>query len=98
MAVAIKLEPFGKHRLVSEYRVYRSLNEGDVGEGFAKVEWFGVDSGRNVLVMNLLGPSLDGLLQKCGGMFTLKTTLMLAEQCITRLEVLHSKSYIHRYY
>lgn len=48
--------------------------------GVAKVLWFGVAGEFRALVMGLLGPSLQNLLGYCGGRFTLKTVLMIADQ------------------
>lgn len=45
--------------------------------------WFGQEKEYNVLVMDLLGPSLEDLFNFCGRRFTMKTVLMVADQvCI----------------
>ena len=49
-----------------------------------------------MLVIDLLGPSLEDLFNYCGKRLSLKSVLMLADQMISRLEFMHSRSYIHR--
>ena len=65
-------------------------------DGIPGVKWFGTEGDYNVLVIDLLGPSLEDLFTFCGKRFSLKTTLMIADQMISRLEFMHSRSYIHR--
>jgi serine/threonine protein kinase len=65
-------------------------------DGIPDVKWFGSEGDYNVLVIDLLGPSLEDLFNYCGKKFSLKTVLMLADQMISRLEFMHSRSYIHR--
>lgn len=65
-------------------------------DGIPGVKWFGTEGDYNVLVIDLLGPSLEDLFNFCGKRFSLKTTLMIADQMISRLEFMHSRSYIHR--
>jgi len=48
------------------------------------------------MVIDLLGPSLSDLFYKHQKMFSLKTVLMLAEQMLERLELLHEKGVVHR--
>ena len=48
------------------------------------------------MAMDLLGPSLEELFQKCNKKFTLKTVVMIGIQIISRLKFLHQKKFIHR--
>merc|ERR1711881_434379 len=93
--VAIKLESMkARHpQLAYEYKVYRILSG---GVGVPNVHWFGKEGDYNVMVMDILGPSLEDLFNFCSRKFTLKTVLMLADQLSARIEYIHSKSFIHR--
>lgn len=93
--VAIKLESVRtKHpQLLYESKIYRILHG---GVGVSNIRWYGIEGDYNVMVMDLLGPSLEDLFNYCGRKFTLKTVLMLADQLISRLEYVHTKSFIHR--
>uniref|UniRef100_G3VDE6 non-specific serine/threonine protein kinase n=1 Tax=Sarcophilus harrisii TaxID=9305 RepID=G3VDE6_SARHA len=62
----------------------------------AQVRWYGQEKDYNVLVMDLLGPSLEDLFNFCSRRFTMKTVLMLADQMISRIEYVHTKNFIHR--
>lgn len=48
------------------------------------------------MVMDLLGPSLEDLFNYCNRRFTLKCVCMIADACISRIEHIHSKGFIHR--
>ncbi|PIN22280.1 Casein kinase (serine/threonine/tyrosine protein kinase) [Handroanthus impetiginosus] len=93
--VAIKLENVKtKHpQLHYESKLYKLLQG---GTGIPNVKWFGVEGDYNVLVMDLLGPSLEDLFNFCSRKLSLKTVLMLADQMINRVEFIHSKSFLHR--
>ena len=52
--------------------------------GIPSIKWSGVDGEDNVLVLDLLGPSLEDLFVYCGRKFSLKTVLMLADQMVSR--------------
>uniref|UniRef100_A0A0A9W6M9 non-specific serine/threonine protein kinase n=1 Tax=Lygus hesperus TaxID=30085 RepID=A0A0A9W6M9_LYGHE len=93
--VAVKLEPVrARHpQLLYESKLYKVLQG---GVGIPHVRWFGQERDFNVLVMDLLGPSLEDLFNFCSRSFTIKTVLMLADQMIGRIEYIHSRSFIHR--
>ncbi|KAH3766877.1 Casein kinase I [Pelomyxa schiedti] len=80
-------------QLYYEYKLYKILQG---GLGIPQVHWFGVENDLNVMVMDLLGPSLEDLFNFCKNHFTLKTILMLGEQMLNRVEYVHSKNFIHR--
>ena len=50
----------------------------------------------HILVMETLGPDLNQLFHKHRKHFSNKTVLMLAEQFLNRIELLHDEGYIHR--
>jgi len=93
--VAIKLESTKtRHpQLAYEYKVYRILAG---GVGVPIVRWFGKEGDYNVMVMEILGPSLEDLFNFCSRRFTMKTVLMLADQMLARIEYVHAKNFIHR--
>lgn len=47
--------------------------------GVPKIHWLAMESEFNIMVMDLLGPSLADLYNYCSKKFSLKTTLMLAD-------------------
>lgn len=93
--VAIKLECIKtKHpQLHIESKFYKMMQG---GVGIPQIKWCGSEGDYNVMVMELLGPSLEDLFNFCSRRFSLKTVLLLADQLISRIEYIHSKNFIHR--
>ncbi|CAN1245156.1 Casein kinase 1-like protein 10 [Linum grandiflorum] len=93
--VAVKLESVKtKHpQLQYESKLYMLLQG---GTGIPHLKWFGVEVEYNIMVIDLLGPSLEDLFNYCNRKFTLKTVLMLADQLINRVEYMHSRGFLHR--
>lgn len=78
-----------KHpQLAFESKVFKLLQG---GTGIPTIHHFGKEGHYNVLVMQRLGTSLEELFHECGGRFSVKTVLMIADQALARLEYLHSK-------
>ncbi|XP_026728895.1 uncharacterized protein LOC113494684 isoform X3 [Trichoplusia ni] len=93
--VAVKIESIkARHpQLLYESRVYKMLQG---GIGIPHIRWYGYEKDHNILVMDLLGPSLEDLFNFCSRQFTIKTVLMLADQMLGRVEFIHCKCFIHR--
>lgn len=93
--VAVKFEKHGSRcpQLRHEYKVYREVAS---CHGFCSVHHFGAQDNYNVMVMDLLGPSLEDLFNQCGRRFSLKTCLQIADQMLERVDTFHSRHLIHR--
>lgn len=109
-----------------EARLYRTLSG---GKGIPSIRWHGHEGNYNVLIIELLGHSLEELFNMCGRQFrwvivylcqppinklyqkfvqtkrisndwddilSIKTTVMLADQMVSRIEYIHSKNFLHR--
>jgi len=50
--------------------------------GIPTLHWFGVEGDYNVMVIDLLGSSLEDLFNFCNKKLSLKTVLMLADQIV----------------
>lgn len=74
----MKLEPAkARHpQLFYEAKLYKYFN-GE--EGVPRVYFYGTEGDYNIMVIDLLGPSLEDLFNYCKRKFSLKTTLMVAD-------------------
>lgn len=95
LPVAIKFEPRKTEapQLRDEYRAYKTLR-GSLG--IPNVYYFGQEGLHLILVIDLLGPSLEDLFDWCGRKFSLKTTVMVAKQMLSRVQTIHERSLIYR--
>lgn len=93
--VAIKFESrkTDAPQLKDEFKAYKILS-GCVG--VPNVYHFGQEGLHNILIIDLLGPSLEDLFEWCGRKFSVKTTILVAKQMISRVQSIHGKSLIYR--
>ena len=93
--VAIKLEgaDVEQPQLIYEYKIYKILQG---GPGFPTIYKYTTESNYNILVMDLLGDSIEKLFNKAQKHFSFLTCLMIVDQILTRLEYMHSKNLLHR--
>ncbi|KAI8371474.1 kinase-like domain-containing protein [Radiomyces spectabilis] len=93
--VAIKFEPRKSDapQLRDEYRTYKIMAG---STGIPTAYYFGQEGLHNILVIDLLGPSLEDMFDVCGRRFSTKTVAMLAKQMITRVQTIHEKNLIYR--
>jgi len=92
--VAVKLE-FTKSshagQLIQEASIMNILMQPTKRDGFSNLFYFGTEDAWSVLVMDLLGPSLQDGVDACGGKLDIGTTAIVAEQTIQLIAYLHSR-------
>ncbi|CDW82840.1 casein kinase [Stylonychia lemnae] len=93
--VAVKMEPMKTKypQLLFESKLYKMM-QGSIG--IPAVHWYGQEGDMNCMIMDLLDKSLEDLFQQQKRKFSLKTVLMLADQMIQRVELVHSHNFLHR--
>ena len=80
--ITVKLESrsAGYHHLDNEFKTYQ--NFGNRSIGIPHIKWFGVEGDYTIMVLTLLGPSLEELFTFNNGKFTTPTVLMIADQLV----------------
>lgn len=93
--VAIKFEPrkCDAPQLRDEYRSYRILKD---CPGIPQAYFFGQEGVHNILIIDLLGPSLEDLFDWCDRRFSAATVCQVAKQMIARVRDIHANNLIYR--
>lgn len=83
-------------RLVDEYNIYKKLAKKGIKKGIPKIHSFLETPQYNIMVMELLGTSLENKFVDLGKKFQLCTVYKIAIDMIDLLETVHSAGFIHR--
>lgn len=94
---AIKVEDNNsKSRIKEEYKIYKKLIKNGVKSGIPKIFEYIETPNYNIIVMELLGQSLDVLFDDFNKQFNLATVLKLSIEIINLLELIHKAGFLHR--
>ena len=85
--VAIKFEPQSSKylHLENEFNIYKSIGN---HISVPRLKWFGQEQNQRVLVLSLLGPSLENIFVGSGCRFKLNTVLAIANQMVCFVSLL----------
>jgi serine/threonine protein kinase len=92
--VAIKIESISDDLKLLKYEsnIYKILHN---TEGVPKIKWYGKDELHYYMVIDLLGDSLEKLLE-ISGKFKLKLVLQIGINILNILMNIHNKGFVHR--
>ncbi|KAJ3375565.1 hypothetical protein HDU84_000582, partial [Entophlyctis sp. JEL0112] len=90
------LENNRKHQLLPNTPALRLTAVTFASAGFPKIHFFGQTAAETVLAMDLLGQTLEDILDDAGRALATKDVSMLAKRMISLLQVVHSKGVVHR--
>jgi len=95
-AVAVKFEAAQSRslQLGHEAEILNILRKPTLPQGVAELFFFGQEGNWHVLVMEVLGKSLEDRMEECKSSqgLTVQSVVLIADQVIRRIEYLHSKA------
>ena len=94
---AIKTEKKNTHaRLMFEYKIYMTLSKHNMTIGIPKIYKLIQTTEYNMMIMELLGPSLEKICVSYNNILKLETVCNIGIQIISLLENVHNTGIIHR--
>lgn len=98
LSVAMKIEKKTAPitRLIQEYKIYQNLVIKKCQNGIPKVYECIQTDDYNIIVMELLGQSLEDVFNNSGRKFSISTILFLGINILKIIEKVHKAGYIHR--
>lgn len=96
--VAMKIEKRSAiiTRLIPEYKIYQKLFLRKCRNGIPKVYEFIQTDDYNIMIMELLGNSLEDIFNAIGRRFKISTVLFLGINILKLIEQVHNAGFIHR--
>jgi len=82
--------------VTTDHAVMKSIKKANPDALIPAVHYFGVLKNSYVLVMDLMGPSIEDLFSLLDKKFSLKTVMLLALGSLRALESIHQANYLHR--
>lgn len=87
-----KKVPSNKLSILHEGKIMQTMQG---GIGIPHMHWCGQEEDFNFIVCEELSHDLSKMMKKCGGKFSLKTSLLLGIEIISILQYFHFKNYLH---
>ncbi len=78
--------------ILQEGKIFQTMQG---GIGIPHMHWCGQEEDFNFIVMEELSETVEQLLNRCGGKFTMKTAYMLGIELIDILQYYHFKSFVN---
>ncbi|KAL4929404.1 kinase-like domain-containing protein [Aspergillus undulatus] len=76
-------------------REVHTLQAAAGGVGIPLLHWFETVGGKEVMIIDSYGPTLEELFSESGRYFSMRTLLLLADQLLSRVEFIHSRNIMH---
>jgi serine/threonine protein kinase len=89
-------ESHNKNRLRSEYNIYKKINKDNQVSGIPKIYNYIQTEDYNIMIMELLGPSLESLFENCDKKFSFNCLFKIANDMFNLIEIFHKRGFIHR--
>ena len=94
---AAKIEEIrDRNRLKSEYNIYKKINKNNKIDGIPKVHNFIQTNDYNILMMELLGPSLENKFDDNQKKISIQCLFKLGIDMVNLIENFHRRGFIHR--
>lgn len=95
VAIKVQFSSGARSTVAYEAKVYRALAKG-LDKDVPKMHWSGIIGKFNVMVMDLLGPSLEVVFNACRRQLRQTEIARIGTSIVNAVEFLHSKGFVHR--